>query len=96
MTGCRMGPNTYEVFEDNKNSLVKLQPSMDVFSGYDRTDFNETMYIYIRNTHERAIDTRCQYGFRTKKNDPDQRPLDWIIISGKEYCKQQQLWTCCI
>jgi hypothetical protein len=51
------------------------------------------MSIYIKDANQiKNIPKECVYGFITQKSDPKQIAIDWKILSGKEYCKQQQQW----
>jgi hypothetical protein len=78
-----MGPTTYEVFERSRNLSIgdKLYPSLR-----DRKKFySEKCDIYPIEYPE-----GCFFGYLVKRNDPTKTIVGWKIISGKEYCKQQQ------
>ncbi|MBN1839438.1 MAG: hypothetical protein JW802_05280 [Campylobacterales bacterium] len=96
VSGCYMGAKTYEIFEKQNNGFIARKTSIKPFAGYYiKKDYNETEYIYIRD-YERGrknIPDECVFGFITKKDDPKQIAIRWEIISGKEYCKEQQQYT---
>ena len=51
------------------------------------------MNIYIRDSSRiKNIPKECVFGFITKKNEPKQIPVRWEVLSGKEYCKEEQKW----
>ncbi len=50
---------------------------------------NIYIYIYIyKNSHK-----GCVYGYLTNRDDKPEKVIGWIIISGKEFCKEQKNFT---
>ncbi|AXH11277.1 hypothetical protein [Halarcobacter bivalviorum] len=94
LSGCGIGAKSYEVFEEQQNSVIRNQISMlNPKLAYIKQNYNENEYIYIKDSSQiKHIPKECNYGFITKKDDPKQIPIRWEILSGKEYCKQQQQW----
>lgn len=45
------------------------------------------IYIYIGKKGQ------CEYGFLTNRDNNPEKVIGWIIISGKEHCKEQQAWS---
>jgi hypothetical protein len=91
--GCYIGQSKLEVFENFLNiNLGKKQKSNN--KTIIRKDYDMSKYIYIYSgdsfKNKDFLDKRCVFGYLTEKDDPKQRAIDWKIISGKEYCKQQQ------
>lgn len=95
VSGCYMGAATYEIFERQRNFAVKNKFSMiNSDQNYIKQNYNEQEYIYIRNHNSiKNIPKECVYGFITQKDDPKQIIIRWEILSGKEYCKQQQQYA---
>ena len=87
LNGCYLGPKTYEIFERNMNSaigtswVVSANPSL-------RKVYSEDKYIYIF----KGIPEGCVHGYLTNRDDKPEKVISWIIISGKELCKQQQAY----
>jgi len=85
-TGCRMGPTTYEVFERQNNARIGgvVFPAMrDKEAIYD-----EEYYIYPIERPK-----GCFWGYLVKRNDEKKTIVGWKIISGEEYCKEQQAYA---
>ncbi|MBR8461553.1 hypothetical protein KDE12_01650 [Campylobacter sp. faydin G-105] len=86
LSGCYIGPATYEVFKKNNdisigNSFIPLMNSKY------REIYDENRYIYI------ARNKGCVYGFLTNRDDKPEVVQEWIILSGKEHCKERQRWA---
>ena len=94
LSGCGIGAKSYEVFERQNNSVIRNQISMLYPQlAYIKQNYNENEYIYIKDSSRiKNIPKECIFGFVTKKDDPKQIPIRWEILSGKEYCKEQQKW----
>ena len=84
-TGCPYGEPTYETFlkkmELNKRIWTPNEHMINNF----REIYSEDRYIY---RFERP--KGCHYGYLTNRDDKPEKVIDWIIISGKEYCKEQR------
>ncbi|AXH11276.1 hypothetical protein [Halarcobacter bivalviorum] len=99
LSGCGIGVKSYEIFEQQQNAITNntniynSHSSIEFYSQYYiQKDYNDDKYIYIRNNYKRKVSEKCIYGHLAKKNDPKQKVIGWKILSGKEYCKQQQQW----
>ena len=93
LSGCGIGATNYEVFSHLNDGIVERKlPFRLLVKGYIKEKFNEEFNIYIRSNYKRKVSEKCVYGFLTKKSDPKQRAIAWIVLSGKEYCKKQQKW----
>lgn len=90
-TGCQMGPHTYKIFETNNNFNIK-KPQLKINDEYWTKEFY-SKDTYIHKPIINDIHKKCNYGFLTKKDDSEQKAFDWVIISGKEYCKRQQMYA---
>jgi hypothetical protein len=83
--GCYAGPATYEVFERNMNFNIgtalipKTVPEK-------REIYSDDKYIYKGRIGQ------CNYGFLTNRDDKPEKVIGWIILSGKEFCKEQQAY----
>jgi hypothetical protein len=82
-SGCRMGPNTYEVFKKNRDLSIgdKLYHGMN-----DRKKIYDEEYDIYPAEYPKG----CIWGYLVKRNDEKKTIVGWKIISGEEYCKQQQ------
>jgi len=47
------------------------------------------IYIYIFKNSPKG----CIYGFLTNRDNNPEKVIGWIIISGKEYCKETKSWV---
>ena len=85
-SGCYIGSPSYEVFEKNMNFNVgdSFTPKMN---NKFREIYSEDKYIYIGKKGQ------CEYGFLTNRDDNPEKVIGWIIISGKEYCKERQAYA---
>ena len=85
---CSRITPTYEVFEYNNNwnigksHIPNLNPNM-------RENYSEDIYIYIFKNSPKG----CIYGFLTNRDNNPEKVIGWIIISGKEYCKETKSWV---
>ncbi|NLO17775.1 MAG: hypothetical protein GX118_06245 [Arcobacter butzleri] len=88
LTGCRYGEATYETFKYNRNWNMQHVDIPKIIPQY-REIYSEDKYIYIfRNSHK-----GCVYGYLTNRDDKPEKVIGWIIISGKEFCKEQKNFT---
>jgi len=74
---------SYSYFEDYHNS--QLFNSMIIYSRYKEI-YSEDRYIYKLKW---IYDSRCIYAYITNRDDKPEIIIDWMIISGKEYCKMK-------
>ena len=88
LNGCYKGPATYEVWEKNNDISIGMKlyktESLYITEGKKKV-YDRNHYIYIIE-HPK----NCIYGYLVKKNDKQRIRVDWVIISGKEYCKERQ------
>ena len=80
-----MGPSTYEIFEYTMNFNVGWSGIPNA-NPHLREIYSEDKYIYIFRNNPNG----CVYGFLTNRDDKPEKVIGWIIISGKEFCKQQR------
>lgn len=87
VSGCYMGAKTYEVFERNLNHNVgsSFIPSQNKKL---RKIYDESRYEYVMHGSE-----GCVYRYFTNRDDKKEKVIGWEIISGKEYCKEQQAYS---
>ena len=88
LSGCRMGPSTYEVFENNNNWNIG-KSGIPNANPHLREIYSEDKYIYIFRNSPKG----CVYGYLTNRDDKPEKVIGWIIISGKEFCKEQKNFT---
>ena len=84
-SGCYMGSPSYKVFERNMNSSVG-NSFIPYMNKRKREIYSEDKYIYVGKIGQ------CKYGYLTNRDDKKEVVQEWFIISGKEYCKEQQKW----
>ncbi|CUU90197.1 Uncharacterised protein [Campylobacter hyointestinalis subsp. hyointestinalis] len=88
-SGCAIGPATYENFVKKMELNKKMWTPNEYMIKNFREIYSEDKYIYVfRNTIN-----GCVYGYLTNRDGKPERVIDWIILSGKEYCKERQRWT---
>lgn len=87
-SGCYIGVASYEVFERDRNYHIGLDHIPKSFGPDSRNIYSEDKYIYISERPK-----GCHYGYLTNRDDKPEKVIGWIIISGKEYCKEQQAWA---
>ncbi len=85
LSGCRMGPSTYEIFERNMNSAIGTSWVVSA-NPHLREIYSEDKYIYIF----KRIPEGCFHGYLSNRDDKPEKVIGWIIISGKEFCKEQR------
>ena len=54
---------------------------------------NKMVYSEDRYIYEFEKPKGCIYGYLTNKDDKPERVLDWVILSGKEFCKERRAWA---
>jgi len=85
--GCRIGPATYEEFVHQRNFNARYMDFPKVIP-QRREIYSEDKYIYIVK-HPKG----CVYGYLTNRDDKPEKVIGWIILSGKEHCKEQRNFT---
>lgn len=85
-TGCYMGPSTYEIFKKN----MDLQIGRGLYPGMkDRKKIYDAEYDIYPAEYPKG----CNWGYLVKRNDEKKTIVGWKIISGEEYCKEQQAYA---
>ena len=82
LSGCYIGPASYEVFVSNRNLNIG-DSFIPIMNPKLRQIYDENRYIYI---FEHIIEG-CVYGYLTNRDDKPEVVQEWIILSGKENCK---------
>ena len=82
--GCHMGPYTYEVFANNMELNMRIWTPSEYMINNIRQIYDENRYIYIYEDDPKG----CTYGILTNRDDKPEKAVGWIILSGKENCKQ--------
>ncbi|MDD3325328.1 MAG: hypothetical protein PHN38_09450 [Sulfurospirillaceae bacterium] len=84
--GCHMGPSTYEVFKKDRD----LSIGRKLYSGLnDRKKFYDEEYDIYPVEYPQG----CIFGYLVKKDDEKKIIVGWRIISGEEFCKDQQAYS---
>jgi hypothetical protein len=52
-----------------------------------REVYSEDKYIYKMERPQ-----GCHFGFLTNRDDKPEKVMGWVILSGKEFCKEQQAY----
>ena len=81
--GCVYITPSYEVFAGNMDNQVKYGES-NKYNNNMRQIYDENRYIYIYEDDPKG----CTYGILTNRDDKPEKAVGWIILSGKENCKQ--------
>ncbi|MDD2640466.1 MAG: hypothetical protein PHS65_05695 [Arcobacteraceae bacterium] len=84
LSGCGIGVASYEVFERNRNHNIGNK-ALVYFNQKNRKAYDKNHYIY-------EYPKGCTFGFLTNRDNKEEKVVDWIILSGKEYCKEQEKW----
>ena len=82
-SGCNYFTPTYEIFAGNMDNQVKYWES-NKYNNNMRQIYDENRYIYIYEDDPKG----CTYGILTNRDDKPEKAVGWIILSGKENCKQ--------
>ena len=82
--GCHMGPYTYEVFANNMELNMRNWTPSEYMINNIRQIYDENRYIYVYEDDPKG----CTYGILTNRDDKPEKAVGWIILSGKENCKQ--------
>ena len=82
-SGCNYFTPTYEIFAGNMDNQLKYwEPNK--YNNNMRQIYDENRYIYIYEDDPKG----CTYGILTNRDDKPEKAVGWIILSGKENCKQ--------
>jgi len=86
VSGCHMGPITYEVFKKDRDFSIghPLYPGLR-----DRKKIYDEEYDIYPLEYPKG----CTYGYLVKRDDEKKIIVGWKIISGEEYCKDQQAYA---
>ena len=85
--GCVYITPSYEVFAGNMDNRVKYwKPNK--YNNNTRQIYDENRYIYIYRHNPEG----CIHGILTNRDDKPEKAVGWIILSGKENCKERQGW----
>ena len=85
--GCVYITPSYEVFAGNMDNQVKYWES-NKYNNNMRQIYDENRYIYIYEDDPKG----CTYGILTNRDDKPEKAVGWIILSGKENCKERKGW----
>ena len=89
-SGCHIGRPSYEAFKEGRDFFLIPTNSKIILRLENRREiYDENRYIY----KFKGDDPRCIYGYLTNKDDKPEKVIGWIILSGKEYCKERQAWS---
>ena len=81
--GCVYITPSYEVFAGNMDNRVKYwKPNK--YNKNTRQIYDEHRYIYVYENDPKG----CIRGILTNRDDKPEKAVGWIILSGKENCKQ--------
>jgi len=81
--GCNYFTPTYEIFAGNMDNQLKYwEPNK--YNNNMRQIYDENRYIYIYENDPKG----CTYGILTNRDDRPEKAVGWIILSGKENCKE--------
>ncbi len=87
-SGCYISPPSYEVFERSRNYHIGKEHIPKSFGTDSRNIYSEDKYIYISERPK-----GCIIGYLTNRDNNPEKVIGWIILSGKEYCKEKQAWA---
>jgi len=83
LNGCVYITPSYEVFAGNMDNQLKYwEPNK--YNNNMRQIYDENRYIYIYENDPKG----CTYGILTNRDDRPEKAVGWIILSGKENCKE--------
>ena len=83
LSGCVYITPSYEVFAGNMDNQVKYwKPNK--YNNNMRQIYDEHRYIYVYENDPKG----CTYGILTNRDDKPEKAIGWIILSGKENCKE--------
>jgi hypothetical protein len=83
LNGCVYITPSYEVFAGNMDNRVKYwKPNK--YNKNTRQIYDEHRYIYVYENDPKG----CIRGILTNRDDKPEKAIGWIILSGKENCKE--------
>jgi hypothetical protein len=85
--GCRMGPATYEIFERNMHLGFDSNSFVLHWSKDHREVYSEDKYIYLIEGPK-----GCICGYFTNRDENPEKVIGWVVLSGEEYCKEQETY----
>jgi hypothetical protein len=87
LNGCYFNTATYQMFVIKRNFYLASNNNQLIPKQYIhlRKIYNEKKCIY----ELKGDDPRCIYGYLTNKDERPEEVIDWIILSGKKYCKEK-------
>ncbi|NOX16606.1 MAG: hypothetical protein GXP61_11415 [Epsilonproteobacteria bacterium] len=85
-SGC-MGPNTYAIFKEHRDFEIgfSIKNKKYILNTKEKTIYDKNHYLYIVK-HPK----HCIWGYIVRKKYKKQIIVDWVIISGKKYCKEEE------
>ena len=85
-SGCYFKTATYEIFKYKRDGELYEWNNQNIpkYHSERREIYDDNRYIYKFN----GEDPRCVYGYLTNRNDKIEKVVGWVILSGKEYCKE--------
>ena len=87
--GCAFGEATYEIFVEKMEFNMRIWRPNEYMINNVRQIYDENRYIYILRHNPEG----CIRGILTNRDDKPEKAVGWIILSGKENCKQQQAYS---
>ena len=82
--GCVYITPSYEVFVNNMESNMRNWTPTEYAIKNSREIYDENRYIYIFRHNPEG----CIHGILTNRDDKPEKAVGWIILSGKENCKE--------
>ena len=83
-SGCGYITPNYEAFAGNMDNKVRSWQPSEYKTKNMRQIYDENRYIYVYENDPKG----CTYGILTNRDDKPEKAVGWIILSGKENCKQ--------
>ena len=87
LSGCNYFTPTYEIFAGNMESRIRNWTPTEYMINNVRQIYDEHRYIYVYED-DPSSPKGCTYGILTNRDDKPEKAIGWIILSGKENCKQ--------
>ena len=84
LSGCNYFTPTYEIFAGNMDANMRNWTPTEYMIKNHREIYDENRYIYIYRHNPEG----CIRGILTNRDDKPEKAVGWIILSGKENCKQ--------
>jgi putative lipoprotein len=87
LNGCVYITPSYEVFAGNMETRMRNWTPTEYMINNVRQIYDEHRYIYVYED-DPSSPKGCTYGILTNRDDKPEKAVGWIILSGKENCKQ--------